>query len=55
MKKTIIGICLFLTQIGLAIFYNPTVDTVIIMILAVLTFGYILLNNNKGKYESCEI
>lgn len=55
MKKTIIGIILFLIQISLAIFYNRTIDLIIIIILAVATFGYILYNHHKGKYESCEI
>ena len=55
MKKTIFGIILFLFQIGLALFYNGTIDLLIISGVAVLTFAYILYNYFHKKYDSCEI
>lgn len=55
MKKTIIGIILFLLQISLAIFYNGTIDLKIIISVAVVTLAYILYNYFNKKYDSCEI
>lgn len=55
MKKTIFGIILFLIQISLAIFYNSTIDLVIIASIAVLTFGYILYRYFRKEYDSCEL
>jgi hypothetical protein len=55
MKKTIVGIIIFLLQIGLAIFYNGTIDLLIIAALSVLVFIYILYNYFNKKYDSCEI
>ena len=55
MKKTIFGIVLFLVQISLAIFYNKTIDLVVIITISIFTFGYILYKYFTKKYESCEI
>ena len=55
MKKTIFGIILFLFQISLAIFYNKTIDLVIIISIATLTLVYIIYNYFNKKYDSCEI
>ena len=55
MKKTISGILLFLVQIALAIFYNKTIDLVIIAWLATITFAYILYNYFRRKYDSGEV
>jgi len=55
MKKTIFGIILFLLQIGLAIFYNGTIDLLIIAGISALMFIYIIYNYFNKKYESCEI
>lgn len=55
MKKTILGIVLFLLQIGLAIFYNDTIDLLLIAVVSLLAFAYILYNFFAGKYDSCEI
>lgn len=55
MKKTLFGIVLFLIQISLAIFYNKTIDLVIISIIAVISFGYILYRYFRKDYDSCTI
>jgi hypothetical protein len=55
MKKTIFGIILFLMQISLAIFYNSTIDLVVIISIAILTFGYILYRYFRKDYDTCEI
>jgi hypothetical protein len=55
MKKTIFGIILFLMQISLAIFYNSTIDLVVIISIAFLTFGYILYRYFRKDYDTCEI
>ncbi|WP_186292608.1 hypothetical protein [Mucilaginibacter corticis] len=52
MTKTILGIILFLVQIGLALFYNQTVDLIYIAVFAVLTFVYILYKYFTGKYKA---
>lgn len=55
MKKTLIGIILFLAQISLAIFYNSTIDLLVVMGVAIITFAVILYKYFTKKYESCEI
>ena len=50
MKKTIIGIILFLIQISLAIFYNKTIDLIVVSGIATVTFVYILYNYFNKKY-----
>jgi hypothetical protein len=55
MDKTIFGIVLFLLQISLAIFYNRTIDLVIIAAIAVSIFIYILYKYFTRAYDSCEI
>lgn len=52
MTKTIFGIILFLVQIGLALFYNQTVDLIYILVFAALTFMYILYKYFTGKYNT---
>lgn len=54
MKKTIAGIIFFLVQIGLAIFYNRTIDLVIVASVALMFFFYVLYNYFSKRYESCE-
>ncbi|MBI3503096.1 MAG: hypothetical protein HY063_15020 [Bacteroidetes bacterium] len=55
MIKTISGIILFLAQIGLAMFYNSTIDLKIISSAAGIIFIYILYRFFTKKYDSCEI
>jgi hypothetical protein len=55
MKKTLLGIVLFLMQISLAIFYNATIDLIIIGIIGLLTFAYILVRYFRKDYETCEL
>jgi len=55
MKKTILGIALFLLQIGLAVFYNGTIDLLILAGVSLVAFAYILYNYFTKKYDSCEI
>lgn len=50
MKKTIIGIILFLLQISLAIFYNKTIDLLVVSGIAAVTFVYILYKYFNKKY-----
>jgi hypothetical protein len=42
MKKTILGIILFLFQIFLAFYFNNTIDLKIIIVVSLITFGYII-------------
>lgn len=55
MKKTLIGISLFLTQLSLAVFYNGTIDLNVFLVLFSCTFLYILYNYRRQKYSSCEL
>ncbi len=55
MRTTLIGIVLFLAQLGLAIFYSQTIDLVVIAIIAVITFIYVLNKYRKKEYDHCEI
>ncbi len=50
MKKTIFGIILFLLQITLAIYYNKTIDLMVVAGIALVTFFYILYNYYSNKY-----
>jgi hypothetical protein len=50
MKKTIAGIFLFAGQLGLAIFYNHTIDLVLIAFMVSLLMLYILYKYFRGKY-----
>ena len=50
MKKTIFGIILFLMQISLAIYFNGTIDLLVVAGIAFVTFGYILYNYFNKKY-----
>ena len=50
MKKTLFGIILFLMQISLAIYFNKTIDLLVVAGIAVVTFGYILYNYYVRKY-----
>ena len=52
MKKTFFGIVLFLLQISLAVFYNQTVDLLVVLGIFVFTFLYILYKYYKKKYPS---
>jgi len=52
MKKTIIGIILFALQIGLALYYNQTVDLIYVAGIAAVTFIYILYKYFSGAYRA---
>ena len=47
MKKTIIGIVLFLVQISLAIYFNQTIDLLIIAALSVVVFAFVIVNYKR--------
>lgn len=51
-RRSIIGIFLFAAQIGIATFYGESIDLKIVIILGVLTFGYILYKFINKKYDS---
>lgn len=51
MTKTIIGIILFLLQISLAVFFNQTVDLIVIIGIAMVFFVVILVKNAQKKYD----
>ncbi len=55
MKKTLFGISLFMVQISLAIFYNDTIDLLVLVGIFLLTFIYILIKYFKKGYDSCEL
>lgn len=52
MKKTIAGIIIFAVQLGLAIFYNRTIDLVIVAILAIALIVYVARKYAIGNYGS---
>ena len=55
MQKTIFGIILFLMQISLAIFYAQTIDLLVVISIAIVTFAYILYKYFNKEYDSCKI
>jgi len=51
MKKTIIGIILFLAQISLALYYNKTIDLIFVAGIAVVVFTFILYKYFTKQYQ----
>jgi len=52
MKKTIIGIILFLLQISLAIYFNKSIDLTVVVSIAVVTFCLVIYNAVNNKYTA---
>jgi len=52
MKKTIIGIILFLLQISLAIYFNKSIDLTVVISIALITFCLVIYNLSNNKYST---
>ncbi|MEJ1239679.1 hypothetical protein WBG78_16200 [Chryseolinea sp. T2] len=51
LQKSIIGIVLFAVQLGIAIYFNASVDLKVVVALAIPTLAYILYKYFSKKYD----
>jgi hypothetical protein len=52
LRNSIIGILLFAIQLGVAIFFNTSIDLKVVVVLAIPTLAYILYKYFTKKYDS---
>ena len=51
LQKSIIGILLFAVQLGIALYFNASIDLKIVLALGLPTLGYVLYKYFSKKYD----
>jgi len=52
LRRSLIGIVLFAVQLGVALYFNTSIDLKIVLVLALPTLAYVVYKYVNKKYDS---